>query len=65
MSEAVYWEFMIRCEEYKEWYHGRFVTVTPEEAEAMEDFVCSGCQRHPREEVSCRRAVLRGNGKVT
>jgi hypothetical protein len=51
MSEAVYWEFMIRCEEYKEWYHGRCVKVTPEEAEAMEDFACSGRQRHPREEV--------------
>jgi hypothetical protein len=38
MSEAVYWDFMIRCEEYKEWYHGRCVKVSPEEAEAMEDF---------------------------
>jgi hypothetical protein len=37
MSEAVYWEFMIRCEEYKEWCHGRCVKVTPEEPEAMEE----------------------------
>ena len=44
-------EFIIRCEECKEWYHGKCVKVTQEEAEAMEDFVCSGCQRHPREKV--------------
>ena len=44
-------EFMISCEECKEWYHGKCVKVTQEEAEAMGDFVCSGCQRHPRERV--------------
>ena len=44
-------EFMIRCEECTEWYHGKCVKVTPEEAENMGDFVCSGCQRHPREAV--------------
>jgi hypothetical protein len=42
---------MIRCEECTEWYHGKCVKVTPEEADAMGDFICSGCQRHPREEV--------------
>jgi hypothetical protein len=44
-------EFIMRCEECKEWYHGKCVKVTPEEAYAMGDFVCSGCQRHPRKEV--------------
>jgi hypothetical protein len=44
-------EFMIRCEECKEWYHGKCVKVTQEEAKAMGDFVCSGCHRHPREKV--------------
>jgi len=44
-------EFMIRCEECTEWYHGRCVKVTPEEADTMGDFICSECQRHPREEV--------------
>jgi hypothetical protein len=41
-------EFMIRCEECKEWYHGKCVKVTQEEAEAMGDFFCSG---HPREKI--------------
>jgi hypothetical protein len=40
---------MIRCEECKEWYmyHGKCVKVTQEEeeAEAVGDFVCSGCHR--------------------
>ena len=48
-------EFMIRCEECKEWYmyHDKCVKVTQEEeeAEAVGDFVCSGCHRHPREKV--------------
>ena len=44
-------EFMIRCDECKEWYHGDYVRVTQEEAKAMGDFVCSGCHRHPREKV--------------
>jgi hypothetical protein len=35
-------EFMIRCEECTEWYHGKCVKVTPEEADAMGDFICSG-----------------------
>jgi hypothetical protein len=29
---------MIRCEECKEWYHGKCVKVTQEEAEAMTVF---------------------------
>jgi hypothetical protein len=44
-------EFMIRCEECKEWYHGKCVKITQEEEEAMGDFVCSGCHRHPQEKV--------------
>ena len=44
-------EFMIRCEECKEWYHGKCVKVTQEEADAMGDFVCSGCHRHSRDKV--------------
>ena len=44
-------EFMIRCDECKEWYHGDCVRITQEEAKAMGDFVCSGCHRHPREKV--------------
>jgi transcription initiation factor IIE alpha subunit len=46
-------EFMIRCEECKEWYHGECVRVrvTQKEAKVMGDFVCSGCRRHPREKV--------------
>ena len=65
---------MIRCEECKAWNHGKCVKVTQEEAEAIGDFVCSACQRHPREKVYCRRGtiggaggtmtVLGGNGKV-
>ena len=42
---------MIRCEECKEWYHGKCVKVAQEEAETMGDFVCSGCHRHPREKA--------------
>ena len=44
-------EFMIRCDECKEWYHGDCVRITQEEAKAMGDFVCSGCHRHPRGKV--------------
>jgi hypothetical protein len=44
-------EFMIRCDECKEWYHGDCVRITQEETKAMGDFVCSGCHRHPREKV--------------
>jgi hypothetical protein len=65
---------MIRCEECKEWYHGKCVKVTQEEAEAMGDFVFSGCQSHPREKVIMQRGnywgaegtmtVLGGKGKV-
>jgi hypothetical protein len=44
-------EFMIRCEECKEWYHGKCVRVTQEEVKAMGDFSYSGCHRHPREKV--------------
>ena len=42
---------MIRCDECKEWYHGEYVRVTQEEAEAMGDFVCSGCQTSPGEGI--------------
>ena len=41
---------MIRCEECTEWYYGKCVKVSPE-ADAMGDFIYSGCQRHPRQEV--------------
>jgi MinD superfamily P-loop ATPase len=44
-------EFMIRCDECKEWYHGDCVRTTQEEAKALGNFVCSGCHRHPREKV--------------
>jgi hypothetical protein len=53
---------MIRCEECKEWNHGKCVKVTQEEAEAMRDFVCSGCQRHPQEKVYCREGTIVGAG---
>ena len=40
-------EFMIRCEECTEWYHGKCVKVKPEEADTMGDFICSGYQTSP------------------
>jgi hypothetical protein len=33
------------------WARDLYYRHTREEAEAMGDFVCSGCHRHPREEV--------------
>jgi hypothetical protein len=42
---------MIKCEECKEWYHGKCVKVTQKEAEAMGEVVCSGFHGHPREKV--------------
>ena len=44
---------MIRCEESKEWYHGKCVKVTPEEAYAMGDFV-RGVRGIPRRRYKCR-----------
>jgi hypothetical protein len=55
---------MIRCEECKEWYHGKCVKVTQEEAEAMGDFVCSGRHRHPREKVWCRGGNIGEAGDI-
>jgi COMPASS component SPP1 len=34
-------EFIIRCDECKEWYHGDCVRITQEEAKAMGDFQCT------------------------
>ena len=55
---------MIKCEECKEWYHGKCVKVTPEEAEAMGDFVCLGCHRHPRERVYCSGGRIGESGGI-
>ncbi|CAC5397327.1 PHF2 [Mytilus coruscus] len=34
---------MIRCDECREWFHGRCVNITPEEAEQMDAYQCPGC----------------------
>ena len=36
-------EFMIQCEECKEWYHGSCVNVTPEQADHIDVFLCPDC----------------------
>ncbi|CAC5411457.1 BPTF [Mytilus coruscus] len=39
-------EFMISCDRCSEWYHGRCVGISPQEAEEWEnqDYICSGCK---------------------
>ncbi|VDI00653.1 Hypothetical predicted protein [Mytilus galloprovincialis] len=34
---------MIRCDECREWFHGRCVDITPEEADRMDAYQCPGC----------------------
>ncbi|VDI06646.1 Hypothetical predicted protein, partial [Mytilus galloprovincialis] len=34
---------MIRCDECREWFHGRCVAITPEEADRMDAYQCPGC----------------------
>ena len=36
-------EFMIQCNECKEWYHGSCVSVTKEQAEAIDVYLCPDC----------------------
>jgi ribosomal protein L21E len=36
-------EFMIQCNECKEWYHGSCVSVTREQAEAIDIYLCPDC----------------------
>jgi hypothetical protein len=55
---------MIKCEECGEYYLGKCVKVTPEEAEAMGDFVCSGFHRHPREKVYCSGGSIGESGGI-
>ena len=42
-------EFMISCDRCSEWYHGRCVGISPQEAEEWEnqDYICSGCKIKP------------------
>ncbi|VDI22774.1 nucleosome-remodeling factor subunit BPTF [Mytilus galloprovincialis] len=42
-------EFMISCDKCSEWYHGRCVGISPQEAEEWEnqDYICSGCKIKP------------------
>ena len=53
---------MIRCEECKAWNHGKCVKVTQEEAEAIGDFVCSACQRHPERRYLAEEELLGEQG---
>ncbi|VDI79723.1 nucleosome-remodeling factor subunit BPTF [Mytilus galloprovincialis] len=34
---------MIRCDECREWFHGRCVDITPGEADRMDAYQCPGC----------------------
>ncbi|CAC5416601.1 unnamed protein product [Mytilus coruscus] len=47
MSGARGWGLMIRCDECWEWFHGRCVNITPEEAEQIGAYQCRpslGCK---------------------
>ena len=37
-------QFMIQCEECKEWYHGKCINMTPDEAEDIDIYNCPDCQ---------------------
>ena len=55
-------EFMIRCEECKEWYHGKCVKVTQEEAEAMGDLYARGVTGIPGRRYSADGELLGEQG---
>ncbi|CAC5421791.1 unnamed protein product [Mytilus coruscus] len=43
---------MRRCDECREWFHGRFVNINPEEAEQIGAYQCPGCSASTSVQVS-------------
>ena len=42
-------EMMIQCDSCKEWYHLTCVSLTPNEAEALDSYTCPNCQNVSRD----------------
>ena len=55
-------EFMIRCEECKEWYHGKCVKVTQEEARPWEILSARGVTGIPGRRYSAEGEILGKQG---
>jgi hypothetical protein len=53
---------MIKCEECKEWYHGKCVKVTQKEAEAMGDLSARGVTGTPGRRYSAVGEILGEQG---
>ena len=41
---ALYFRFYIGCDECQDWFHGRCVGVTQQDADRLETYVCPRCE---------------------